>query len=219
MKLYTMYTPALQSAAVFNGRLTEVPVSRQQKAKSYRFARDRALSLGAGLLLNQALEEAGIDPRDVAFQASDGQKPVLKGHPDFHFNLSHSGDYAILGVADTPIGVDIEKMTDIPRALARHYFHKGEIAFLNGLSEEAFIPNFYRLWTLKESFMKATGLGFSLALDAFEIQMGSAIGVHQRVNEKSYGFTEVDDLGGYAISICVEGGEIGKVPLQEEEQE
>ena len=111
MKLYTINTEPLRDLDIFETRIKELPESRAKKARSYRLAKDRALSLGAGLLLNQALRESGINPVTVEFDTSECKKPRLIEHPDFHFNIAHSEAFAILGVGDTPLGVDIEKIS------------------------------------------------------------------------------------------------------------
>ena len=70
MKLYTINTEPLRNLDIFETRIKELPESRAKKAQSYRLVKDRALSLGAGLLLNQALRESGINPVTVEFDLS-----------------------------------------------------------------------------------------------------------------------------------------------------
>lgn len=202
MTLYTLYTKPLTNPDIFERRIKELPPARAEKARSYRLAKDKALSLGAGLLLNQALRQHGIDPMSAVLHAADGKKPQLTEHPDFHFNLSHSQDFAVLGVGEKPIGVDIEEIRPITLDIAEHYFFKGEYTYLKALPKADHALGFYRLWTLKESFMKAVGLGFQLPLDAFEIILKNPIHINQRVNTHHYAFTEYHSLPGYCISIC-----------------
>lgn len=202
MKLYTLYAKPLTNPEVFEARIKELPKARAQKARSYRLLKDQALSLGAGLLLNQAFRERGIDPMAAVLNDTKGKKPELTGLFDFHFNLSHSEDFTILGVGDKPIGVDIEKISPITLDIAKQYFFKGEYAYLNALPKDERTLGFFRLWTLKESFMKAVGLGFKLPLNAFEICLSEPIQVNQTVDAHHYVFTEYHSLPGYCISIC-----------------
>ena len=202
MKLYTINTEPLRDLDIFETRIKELPESRAKKARSYRLAKDRALSLGAGLLLNQALRESGINPVTVEFDTSECKKPRLIEHPDFHFNIAHSEAFAILGVGDTPLGVDIEKISPVPLDIARQYFFKSEYAYLMALPEAQRTLGFYRLWTLKESFMKAVGLGFQLPLNHFEITLTVPIQIKQQVDRHDYTFTEYQALPDYCISSC-----------------
>lgn len=144
MKLYTINTEPLRDLDIFETRIKELPESRAKKARSYRLAKDRALSLGAGLLLNQALRESGINPVTVEFDTSECKKPRLIEHPDFHFNIAHSEAFAILGVGDTPLGVDIEKISPVTLSIARQYFFKSEYAYLMALPEAQRTLGFYR---------------------------------------------------------------------------
>lgn len=202
MKLYTINTEPLRILDIFETRIKELPEVRATKARGYRLAKDRALSLGAGLLLNQAFRESGIDPVTAEFDTTEGKKPRLTKHPDFHFSISHSEAFAILGVGDAPVGVDIEKISPVPLDIARQYFFKGEYTYLMALPEAQRTLGFYRLWTLKESFMKAVGLGFQLPLNQFEIIMTAPIQVKQQVNRHDYAFTEYQTLPDYCISSC-----------------
>ena len=81
-----------------------------------------------------------------------------------YFNISHSGDYVIIVTADGEVGADIEKTKPYSDAVAARCFTPREYEWmrLEG-NDEAF----YRLWTAKESVMKASGLGFSLSPETF----------------------------------------------------
>ena len=62
---------------------------------------------------------------------------------------------------------------------------------------------FYRYWVLKESFMKATGLGMRLALDSFELDLGAAAPALRRSpSAEAWRFREFDFGGGYLGAVC-----------------
>ncbi|MDR2856102.1 MAG: 4'-phosphopantetheinyl transferase superfamily protein [Methanomicrobiales archaeon] len=92
-------------------------------------------------------------------------KPYLKDQST-HFNISHSGDYVVLGAAKRDIGVDIEKIASYPDRVAIRCFTPLEREWMKQEGEN---EAFYRLWTAKESVMKASGLGFSLPPEAFTV--------------------------------------------------
>ena len=64
---------------------------------------------------------------------------------------------------------------------------------------------FFRYWTLKESFLKATGLGMKLPMDEFQIRLGTDIDVIQSVDSRRYTFREYDDLPGCRCALCAAG--------------
>lgn len=81
-------------------------------------------------------------------------KPYIKDCP-YHFNLSHSGNWLLLAVGDTPVGADIEKITKIRPKTVEKYFSKTEQERVqkNGTEE------FFEIWCQKESYVKYTGEG------------------------------------------------------------
>ena len=71
---------------------------------------------------------------------------------------------------DHQLGCDLERIRDGKIHVAERFFCQGEYELIKGMeSQEAKQEMFYRLWVLKESFMKATRLGMGLGMDQFEI--------------------------------------------------
>ena len=202
----------------FNSMLDSVSETRRNKVMSYRFMKDRCLSLGAELLLRDALAERGIDRSGLLeFEYRKNGKPYLKNHADIFFNLSHSGDYVMCAISDSEVGCDIQKTDKADIKLAERFFTDREYHVIADLPAEKDREDmFYRYWTLKESFMKATGLGMQLPLDAFEILIGNpdsmlkpaadtsdtCITLTQSVDDHTYSFTEYDSIPGYKAAIC-----------------
>jgi phosphopantetheinyl transferase len=100
-------------------------------------------------------------------RSADG-KPFLPGGP--HFNLSHSGDLALVAVcADAPVGVDLEaaRVLRNREGLARRMCSERELEFLAG-AEDANAA-LLRLWVRKEAVAKAEGGGISTALSGIDV--------------------------------------------------
>jgi 4'-phosphopantetheinyl transferase len=90
------------------------------------------------------------------------------------FNLSHSGDRALLAVAlDVDVGVDIEAMRPEVefRAIAERMFSAAERAAFARLADGELAPAFYRVWTRKEAFIKLLGDGLSFPLEDFDVSL------------------------------------------------
>lgn len=85
-----------------------------------------------------------------------GGKPVLADTP-LHFNLSHSGPFALLGVGGAPLGVDIERVKPRRSGLPRYALSDREFDWF--MQRGGCWSDFYTLWTLKESRVKYTGQG------------------------------------------------------------
>lgn len=113
----------------------------------------------------------GIDPAAVAFGTTATGKPVLPEYPAVSFNVSHTQGMALLAFAlRVPVGVDVERLRPYPthRDMARRYFSPAEAEAIEALgdgSESAF----FAVWTRKEAFLKATGLGLAHGLERFTV--------------------------------------------------
>lgn len=149
-----------------------LPAARQEKLTRLREGQPRRLSLGAGLLLVHALREEGLHPADYTVDSYG--RPSFPSLPDFHFSLSHSGETAMCAVSAKAIGCDVEERRSVDLRLAERFFHPDEWAYLSSLPQEAREEDFFRLWTRKESYMKALGLGFSLPLSSFALRADGA---------------------------------------------
>lgn len=117
---------ALCDDAAYAKARARVSPARRDKADAFRIAKDRRLSLGAGLLLCEAFDRLGIEEPQLAFD--ENGKPYLPGREDVRFNLSHSGHYAALALSDEPVGVDVEQVRSFSEALVKRVFLPAETA-------------------------------------------------------------------------------------------
>ena len=183
-KLYLADVRPLTDEVLFMRLLPCVSDARRAKVTAFRHEGARRLSLGAGLLLRFALRAEGLAAVEPCL--TEYGKPFFSDVPDFHFNLSHSGDFVLCAVSPTPVGCDIEQPRQYDPALARRFFHPDERALLFSLPEEQQPEAFYRLWTCKESFMKAVGLGFNLPLSDFAVDLGEPPTLTQGVDGRPW---------------------------------
>ncbi len=139
-----------------------LPPFRLAQMKRYRLPEDQLRCLAGGLLIGHALGESCWAKLSFGSQG----KPFFPEGP--FFNLSHSGDFTALAVCHAPVGIDIQKQGPADFfALANRCFHPAERQLLASAPDTA--QMFYTLWTLKESYMKADGRGFSLDPLSFAI--------------------------------------------------
>ncbi|WP_162180419.1 4'-phosphopantetheinyl transferase family protein [Methylocapsa aurea] len=147
----------------------------RDRADRFHFAVDRTRFILARAALRTLVgQAAGQAPEEIEFSTGPYGKPGLKGRPDLHFNVSHSGALALIGISsERPIGVDIEiireNMDEL--ALARTFFCEDEFAFLSALDAPARLRAFYKIWTCKEAVLKAFGVGISTNLKDFSVEL------------------------------------------------
>lgn len=135
----------------------------QRRERMYRYIRneDRARCLVGGLMLRHVLGKGYGEY--LAF--GPYEKPYLK-EQDVFFNLSHSVSYAVIAVSHHEVGVDVEHVSPYSLSVAEKCFTAEEMKWL---LQHRNRRDFYRLWTGKESVMKAVGDGLSMAPESFDI--------------------------------------------------
>ena len=95
--------------------------------------------------------------------------------PHLFFNLSHTRAISLCAVAPCAVGVDVELTTRTVGAdLAQRYFAAAEVQALQALPEAARQARFFTLWTLKEAYLKATGVGLAQGLHTFAFAIADA---------------------------------------------
>lgn len=188
----------LRDQTVYRKYFVEMTEERQKKINLQKMETDKLRSLGAGIVLSAILKQYGLNPREARLEYSLNGKASVAGRPDVHFNLTHSGDFAAGVWGSGPVGIDIEKIGRVRERVARRFFHEGEYRYMEEMEEgQQRQEAFFRLWVLKESFMKATGLGMKLPLNSFEIRfIGQDIEVDQQVDGGRYYFKE------FAVENC-----------------
>lgn len=132
---------------------------RGLRAGRYRHDVDALRCLAAEALLHLAAKEGlDLDDEETAVAHGPYGKPYFAAHPEAHFNLSHSGAWILCAVHDAPVGVDVEQ--EAPERMDTHTFMSPQEALRHSQLKREDRPNhFFRLWTLKESLLKAAGTG------------------------------------------------------------
>ena len=162
-RLLLLDTSALKSKELFDKFYGQMMEYRKNKIDAMKAEGSRRLCLGAGILLNEA-----IGPCEIA-QGPHG-KPYIKGKKDLFFNLSHSGDMAVIAVSDREVGADIQVLKHFKESLVNYAFNKEDRELAVDIDSTSFDRACTRMWAMKESVMKYTGLG--LTLEAKKITLG-----------------------------------------------
>lgn len=142
----------------------------ERKAKALRFRRleDQSRGVAAGLLEAYSITAGlGLDRKGIHIGQGEQGKPYLLSEPDRHYNISHAGKQIVCGIGAVPIGIDVEMTSKYNERIIQRFFHQEEIEDIFSFPEELRPDVFAQYWTMKESFMKLCGLGFSLPLSSF----------------------------------------------------
>jgi len=188
-------------------------VSSENKYKIERFVhkKDKIRGLiGELLIKNIITEKLGVISKNIIFNKNPYGKPYLKDYQDFNFNIAHSGEFVVCAIDKQCIGIDIEKIRDIEyKTIAEKFFAKKELDFILNADEKKQLSNFYEIWTLRESLLKADGRGLSIPLKSFSIEVDD-YGEYKIIGNcelKKYTLKNFDIEGGYKMSVCSLKGE------------
>lgn len=171
--------------AAYRGLLT--PDERQKETRFY-FARDRHRYLITRALVRTVLSRyAAVRPQEWRFIPDQYGRPQIVNDDctarRISFNLSHTDRLVVLGVtSERALGVDTEhvraRRADLQ--VAEHFFSADEVAQLRTTPPELQQVRFFEYWTLKESYIKARGLGLSLPLEQFGFDLSQPRGLRIR---------------------------------------
>ena len=156
---------------------------RERQAR-FRFARDRRRFLVTRALVRSVLSRyAAARPQDWVFSIGMHGRPAIfapGAAAALEFNISHSADLVMVGVtAGRTLGIDTESTTAREADIEglHRYFAPEESAALLALPPGERRRRFFELWTLKESYIKARGMGLAIPLDAFRFELGGERGL------------------------------------------
>ena len=169
--------------------LSDISPQRREQALRYRFELGQRTCVLAYLLLKRALQsEYGMSDNPL-FEYGPHGKPMLVGHPDIHFSLSHCRQAVACAVSDKPVGVDVETIGRYKDGVVRYTMNERELEAI--AADERPDVAFTRLWTMKEARLKLTGEGITDDVK------------HALDDAASYHFTTVECLEqGYVYTVC-----------------
>ena len=206
VKLYVADVSNLPDPLMIPEVLQTLPLERQQKIHNMKQEKSRKQSMGVGLLLQKVL--ALYHMQDSQVYVDEHGKPMIDG---LEFSLSHSGDLVVCAVSDEPVGCDVERLREAPKGVAERYFSDGEQAYLSRFSGDEYDKAFFRLWTMKESYVKMTGEGLGAVQGEYELAIDRRVydwhegSVRVLRNGEIQGYyMDSVELQGHIISICAE---------------
>ncbi|OCG21791.1 4'-phosphopantetheinyl transferase family protein [Gilliamella sp. App4-10] len=146
-----------------------------------------------------------IDKKDWVFAQNSYGKPYINSPKlpvPLYFNLSHSVDAIAVAISrDSEVGVDIERVRSLDRAqvkstahlnISQNFFTENEYRNIISLTYDEGFLLFWKLWTIKEAYIKYRGMGLSLGLNCIDIDLSAnsillntcdnEVSIHQWIN-------------------------------------
>ena len=159
MKLYINDELNLISEKEVNEIISNLPDQRREQALRFTYLQGRKECAVSYMLLCRGLKEMyGIEDMPT-FRYGEHGKPVIVGHEDIHFNISHCKRAVVCAISNEEVGVDVECTDRGNENLIRYTMNDEEQKQIFSAPD----PNteFIRLWTMKEALLKLTGYGIT----------------------------------------------------------
>ena len=133
---------------LFEKACQKVSEDRRTSLESLRFIEDKRLSLGVGVLIEYARSLYPFLPEVIHDEEG---KPHFDGDP-YYISISHAHEYAMIGISEKPVGVDVEYFHHDHESIMRHFFRDDEKAFIDQSTDRR--KAFFELWSRKEAYIK-----------------------------------------------------------------
>ena len=161
----------------------------------------RELHSHAHRLLRECLRPYRIDyNEDTPVSKGKMGKPSLTERPDIHYNLSHADGIAACIVSDCECGIDCERIREYRPNVMKRVFSDSERSMVENAGEGKKNEFFFRLWTLKEAYVKAIGVGISYPMNTLEFSFENGM-IRSNITDCRFRQYIVGN-GGFVISVC-----------------
>lgn len=161
--------------------------------------REQRLHQEAWRFLGEILErQYGMPTNSESFARDDFGKPYLIHYPQVHFNISHCEEMVSCVVGTTQVGIDIERIRPFPNGVMKKVCSLQEQESIH-LAVNA-QKQFFKLWTLKESYIKAVGKGLQLPMKCVVFNYTEDGRIES--NQEDYVFRQIVMDEQYIVSVC-----------------
>ncbi|BCG58312.1 4'-phosphopantetheinyl transferase family protein [Paenibacillus sp. URB8-2] len=208
VEVYALPVPHEDCYQKYLGLCDYVSFEKSARIKRMASKKDALRILWADLLIRVLImDKYKLKNREISFIYNPNGKPIFEMDPSFAFNVSHSGNWIVAAVAEKGqwIGVDIEEIRPIELDIAERFFAPAEYCHLITENKSRQLDYFYDLWTLKESYLKATGAGLTLPLGSFAIHKdreSDTISISQTHSAHAFFFRQYEVDPSYKLSVC-----------------
>ncbi len=179
---------------------------RTQK-KLMNMSEKRRCEKAAGLMqIKAAADDAGVT--EYTLRTGKYGKPyAVSGGKRFFFNISHSHGLLALAADNVPVGIDVELVRDMDLKASRKFAAESESEYIfSGKTEEEKKERFFRIWTLKEAYVKAVGKGLRIPLKSVEFSVSEEDGDFKVSSNRRAWRYESFMYGNFAVAVAIKTG-------------
>jgi 4'-phosphopantetheinyl transferase len=219
IELWCSYPACIDDAALLREYRRLLSDDERDREHRFRFARDQHRFVVTRALVRVVLSKYApvVAPEEWQFKSNPYGKPEIAnpiGQAEgLSFNVTHARELIVVGVTrGIELGIDVEQV-DGRRAMldiADHYFTADEAMHLRAQPVALQARRFFEYWTLKESYVKARGMGLSISLDRFGFRLigehGIRLWIHPDENDQpaSWQFWQFWPEADHVVSVCAQ---------------
>jgi 4'-phosphopantetheinyl transferase len=184
--------------------LLRITSQKRDRINSFHHVEDALRSFAGEWLTRLVLsEKLHLNLFEILIDYTKIGKPFINIPSGLHFNISHSADWSVCAISEFPVGIDIEIIQPIDLSIAKDCFTENEYKTMTGFADKtAQLNYFYHIWTIKESYLKAIGSGFSQAPGSFGTDIYKNQILLTGEFERGYSFKQYDFDNGYKLCTC-----------------
>lgn len=190
-------------------------LAERERAARFQFEHHRRFYVATRALMRRVLSQyVETPPERLTFTEGAAGKPSLATLARPEFNLSHSGELALLAVSSRAVGIDVERWSESSDLLtvAERFFSATEQRTLRALAQrdEDVRAGFFAAWSRKEAYLKASGVGITQGLDHFAMSLAPDEPACLLLDERDAGAVErwfvtaLDVAPGYSAALVAE---------------
>jgi 4'-phosphopantetheinyl transferase len=216
--LWLAFCDDIKDTPLMDGYRALMSDTERARELKFQFAEDRKTFVLTRVLVRTVLSRyLDLEPTQWRFGTNQYGRPEIQNsaamREGLNFNVAHSHGLIVLAVtAHRSIGVDVEHITQrrVSLDIARRYFAADEVAALAALPRSRQHSRFFEYWTLKESYIKARGMGLSIPLDQFAFLFPNDRAVELRIDpaladdSKRWQFWQFHATADYLVAVCAE---------------
>ena len=173
---------------------------RIEKVERLKRIVNKKQSIACGMLINDIVLNKAAGGRDAEYSVDEYGKPhvICNGEDEIYFNVSHSGSYAILAIGKNDIGIDIQDISKTNLVIVDRCFSENEKKRLLCAKSSRLDAVYTSVWSGKESYVKALGIGIRTDLSKVDLQSVEC----DENEEYNIELVSLPDMDEYAISVC-----------------
>jgi 4'-phosphopantetheinyl transferase len=187
-----------------NSVLALLDSKRRKRLDQLKVEKEKLRSISAGLLFRHAYIDSGKSSREwdeVSIKYGEYGKPYVEGYEEFHYSISHSGEYVLCATDNSEIGADLQEMRNWNPRTAKRFFDESEYTRIINMQEAMQTREFYRIWTAKESVAKLSGRGLGAGIEHL-VTNREYSKIKDIRTDTSFNIRMYEEVEGYIICIC-----------------